>query len=114
MNGELGVAGTHIDNRKDAFLLLGNRPDFKIYLEREIDNSIDPNAIKVMGVATVNGEKTNKHIGYIPKDVAGLLKDEEEIDARPYSVYLPHRGRTFGLNVRVLVRSNRVKKRQNQ
>jgi hypothetical protein len=43
------VVGVSFDNRKDTFLLVGDYPDFKIFLEREPDNPVDPNAIKVMG-----------------------------------------------------------------
>jgi hypothetical protein len=44
------------ENRMDYFVLMFDQKDFKVSLERERDNPVDPNAIKVMGSATVESE----------------------------------------------------------
>ncbi|MCK4824657.1 hypothetical protein KA005_53390, partial [bacterium] len=104
-SAEEDVRGVTRDNRQDGFLIMGDQEDFKIFLERERDNPVDPNAIKVMGSATVDGEPMIRQLGYLSKETAKMLKDEEDIDARPYSVYLPYQDRSYGLRVRVLIRS---------
>jgi hypothetical protein len=99
------VVGVTKGNRRNDFLIMGDQPDFKIFAERERDNPVDPNAIKVMGSATVNGQNMVRNLGYLSKETAEKLKEEEEIDLRPYSVYLPYQDRHYGLRVRILVRS---------
>ncbi len=111
LNGEEEVMGTFKDNREETFLNIGDRSGFKIYLERERDNPVDPNAIKVMGSSIINEKIIGKHLGYIAKEKAAMLKDEVELDARPYSVYIPSRDKSLMLNIRVLVRSGRYKKK---
>jgi hypothetical protein len=105
------VAGVTINNRMDYFLIMGDQEDFKVFLERERDNPVDPNAIKVMGSATVEGEPLTGQLGYLSKETAELLKDEEELDARPRTVNLPSEDRYYGLSVTVLVRSKSHKKK---
>jgi len=111
LNGEEEVVGTFINARRDAFLIMGDASDFRVFLEREPDNPKDKNAIKVMGAATVDGRKMVEQLGYLSKETAALLKDEVEIDARPYSVYLPYKDKSFKLYIRILVRSERYKKK---
>ena len=91
------VVGVTYDNREANFLLMGDQPDFKIFLEREPDNPVDPNAIKVMGSATVDGEQMTGQLGYLSKETAQILQDEEEIDVRPESVYLPYEDRKYDI-----------------
>ena len=107
------VVGVSYDNRAQKFVILGDQEDFQIFLEREPENPQDPNAIKVMGRATINGENVVEQLGYLSKETALYLKDEKEIDARPYSVYLPYEGRLFGLRIRILVRKAAYKKKHN-
>ena len=114
LNGEEEVVGTFIDNRKDAFLIMGDCKDFQIYLDREKNNPKDQNAIKVMALATVDGNKISDQLGYLSKDTAIMLKDEDDIDARPYSVYLPYKDKSLKLFIRVLIRSSRYKKNKNK
>ncbi len=99
------VVGTSLEGREKAFLVLGDQPDFRILLKREPGNSRDKNAIMVIGSATVNGVRSIEQLGYLSRETAKRLKGEEDIDARPYSVFLPYEGRNLGLRVRVLVRS---------
>lgn len=103
------VVGVTYDNRAQKFLELGDQNNFNIFLERDPNNPRDKNAIKVMGSAIVGGKKRVEQLGFLSKDTAKALKDEKEIDARPYSVYLPYQGRKFGLRVRILVRSQQYK-----
>lgn len=70
------------------------------------------NAIKVMGKATVDGNNVIEQLGYLSKETAECLKDEQELEARPYSVYLPNEERSYGLRIRVLVRSQAYKKKK--
>jgi hypothetical protein len=105
------VAGVTQENREVNFLLMGDQPDFKIFLEREPGNPVDLNAIKVIGSATVDGEPMTEQLGYLPKETAQKLQDEEELDAKPKSVYLPQGDRNYGLKIMVLVRSKGYKKK---
>ena len=91
---------------------MGDQPDFKIFLKKEPNNPVDPNAVKVMGSATVDGEKMVAQLGYLPKEIAQELSNEKEIDARPHMVYLPYGDRRYGLRVNILVRSASYKKKK--
>ena len=110
---EVPVAGVTQGNRQSDFLIMGDQPDFKIFLERERDNPIDPNAIKVMGSATVENEKMIHQLGYIPKEISEQLANEKEFDATPHSVYIPYADKPnqYGLRINVLVRSASYKKK---
>ncbi|MFC1515499.1 HIRAN domain-containing protein [Thermodesulfobacteriota bacterium] len=110
-SAEETVVGVTRDTRQDDFLLMGDRTDFNIFLEREKDNPVDPNAIKVMGFTTVEEKSMVRQLGYLSKETAEALKNEKEIDARPYSVFLPYKDRSYDLKVRVLVRSESYKKK---
>lgn len=105
------VVGVTREDREVDFLIMGDQADFKIFLQRERDNPVDPNAIKVMASATVDEEPMIRQLGYLSKETAKMLKDEEELDARAYSVYLPYEDRLYGLRVRVLVRSQSYKRK---
>jgi hypothetical protein len=108
---EQPVVGVTHGDREDNFLKMGDQEDFKIFLERERQNKSDPNAIKVMGFATVNGQPMTKQLGYLSKETAKSLKDEVDLDARPRIVDLPYEDREYGLKIQVLVRSARYKKK---
>jgi hypothetical protein len=100
---EVTVMGINKDPQRGiAFLTMADRPDFRVFLMREPANPVDPNAIKVMASATVDGEQRIRQLGYIPKDLAELMKDEKELDARPHCAYLPTPGRDLNLKIRVL------------
>jgi hypothetical protein len=111
---EVPVSGVTQGNRQSDFLIMGDQPDFKIFLERERDNPVDLNAIKVMGSATVENEKIIHQLGYIPKEVSEQLANEKEIDATPHSVYIPYADKPnqYGLRINVLVRSASYKKKK--
>ena len=108
---EQPVVGVTHGDRKDYFLIMADQEDFKIFLERERQNKFDPNAIKVMGFATVNGQPMTKQLGYLSKETAKSLKNEVDLDARPRIVYLPYEDKKYGLKIQVLVRSARYKKK---
>jgi HIRAN domain len=108
------VVGVSYEDRARQFIILGDQPDFTIYLEREPTNTYDKNAIRVMGKATVDGNNIIEQLGYLSKETAAGLKDEKELDARPYSVYLPHEEQPFGLRIRVLVRSQAYYKKKRE
>jgi len=98
------VVGVTFDNRKDWFVLFGDYPGFKISLEREPENPVDPNAIKVIGSVTNDqGQLVEKQLGYISKDIAKVLKNYKMIDARPFSVLLPVGDGYFGLSITILL-----------
>ena len=99
------VAGVTFDDRESYFLLLGDRPDFRVYLEREPYNPHDPNAIKVMGMATVWGRLRAEQLGYLKKETAEALKDIQDIDAEPSTVYLPYQDHMYGLRITILIKS---------
>ena len=105
------VVGVTYENREVHFLMMGDQPDFKIFLERESENPVDPNAIMVMASATVNMELIMRQLGYLSRETAKMLENEQEIDARAYSVYLPYEDRPYGLRVSVLVRSQAYKRK---
>jgi hypothetical protein len=105
------VTGVAYDSRTIDFLKICDQPQFKIFLEKEPSNKHDPNAIKVMCSATIEDELVVKQIGYLSKHTSLQLKDEKELEARPYSAYLPVQGHRFGLRIRVLVRSQKYRKK---
>ena len=109
---EVRVVGVTHGNREADFLIMGDQPYFQIFLERERNNPVDPNAIKVMGSATVDSEKMIRQLGYIPSGISEQLAKEKEIDAKPHSAYLPHAGKRYGLRINVLVRSASYKKKK--
>ena len=110
-SNEEEVVGVSYEDRQQKFLTLGDLTDFRIYLAKEPDNPHDKYAIKVMASATLNGKYTVEQLGFLSKETARCLKDEKELDARPYSAYLPHNDCQFGLRIRVLVRSQAYKKK---
>jgi hypothetical protein len=110
-SAEEEVVGVTFEGRQEKFLLMGDAHDFQVFLARDPLNPKDKNAIKVMGSATVNGASVVEQLGFLAKETARSLKDEAEIDARPYSVYLPHGEHRFGLRVQVLTRSQAYRKR---
>ena len=107
----ISVAGITHENRINDFLLLGNKPDFSIRLEKEPGNRYDKNAVMVIGSATINGIYTERQLGYLPKDTAKSLKNETIFDARPDMVWFPNDDRSFGLKITVLVPSKRSMKK---
>lgn len=105
------VVGVSFGDCEKAFLILGDRPDFRISLRREPNNPVDKNAIMVVGSATIKGRKRAGQLGHLSKETAFELKDEKEIDARPHSVYIPYDDCLYGLKINVLVRSQAYLKR---
>lgn len=113
-SNEEDVVGVAHEDRERKFLIIADQKDFSTYLERDPKNRHDPNAVKVMGKATVNGSMMIEQLGFLSRETAYELKDEEELACRPSSVYLPYQGSSFGLKLRVLVRSQAYKKRKNK
>ena len=107
---EVYIAGLARDDRKEKLAGLVGKSDLKVMLEREPDNPVNPNAIKVIISATVDGNINNEHIGYVPKKIAASLKDEPELDARPRLLKGSKNGLIFNYNI--LVRSARYKKKK--
>lgn len=66
-------AGTTFENRQErlSFLKQFTPDDLSVTLEREPENSHDPDAIKI--VVHINSRKLKTMIGYIPKALAGEL-----------------------------------------
>jgi hypothetical protein len=96
------VKGTEFEDRWKNFVLLGDQPDFRLYLEREPRNKFDKNAIKVMCSASVNGNTVIKHLGYVSKETAANLKGIDPIEIGSASVSLPIEGRVFVLNILIV------------
>ncbi|MFH1550830.1 MAG: HIRAN domain-containing protein [Planctomycetota bacterium] len=111
-SAEEPVVGVTYENRQGNFVFMGDQPDFRIYLEREPTSPYDPNAIKVMGTATVAGNKMVGQLGYLSRETAKNLKDEPDLDARPRLVYMPTDGKRYSLRIRILIRPVRYKKKQ--
>ncbi|SDB61028.1 hypothetical protein SAMN05660653_03161 [Desulfonatronum thiosulfatophilum] len=103
------VVGVTHEERDVKFLRLFDQPDFKIYLEKDLTNKYDPYAVKVMGSAMIDGNLIVEQLGFLSKDISKDLKDENELDARPHSVYLPVQGNNYGLRINILTRSQRYK-----
>ncbi len=109
---EEDVVGVSYEGRADSFVILADQPEFKMYFEREPDNPHDPNAIKVMGSALVNGQTVQSQLGYLSTDTAKLYKDEPELKVGNASVKLPYDGKYFSLKVQILERSKVWKSKQ--
>jgi len=103
------VVGVSFEGRDIKFLRLCDQSGFKIYLEKDLANEYDSNAIKVMSSAMINGKVVVEQLGFLSRHTALQLKDEQDLDARPSLVYLPAYGNHFGLYIRVLVRSHRYR-----
>lgn len=108
------VVGVTFEDRQRKFIVMGDLPDFRIYLQKDPRNPHDNNAIKVMASATVSGVPTVEQLGFLSRETAESLKDEKKIDARPYSVFLPYQESRFGLKIRVLTRSQVYRKKTGQ
>lgn len=106
-NNAISVAGVTHANAERTFLKIGTYSDFTIYLKREPRNRYDKNAIKVMASATIGWRKHSFQLGYVPAEFAATIANERDLDARPYSVHLPTKGREFGIQIRVLVRARK-------
>jgi len=88
---DIPVKGLNRNDNVSSLRHVLESPDFKIELEREPDNPVDPNAIKVLAIGTtISGSKLRGKIGYLDKDIAAGLKGNFEIDARPQSILLPN------------------------
>jgi len=111
-SAEENVAGVTHEDRQKKFLELGDKVDFRVYLERETKNKFDKNAVKVMAYASGQDGKRIEQLGYLSKEIARELKDEPELDARPNTVLIPTGGSPFSLTLKVLVRSKAYKKKQ--
>jgi len=105
------VVGVTFEGREKNFLMIGDSPDLRIFLQRDFSNIHDSNAIIVMASGTVNGKYYENQIGHLAKETAELLKDELDLDARPFSVWLPYGDCSYGLSIQILVRSEAYKKR---
>jgi len=103
------VVGVSFEDRDIKFLRLYGQPEFKIYLEKDTLNEYDSNAVKVMASAMIDGKTVIEELGLLSKYTAQQLKDEQELDARPYSVHLPTQDHKYGLCISVLVRSKRYR-----
>jgi hypothetical protein len=96
------VMGMEYEDRWKNFLLIGDQPEFKLFLEREPDNKSDKNAIKVIGSAIVNGKTVVKHIGYVQKETAAKLKKIDSINVGSASVSIPVEGRPLVLKILIV------------
>jgi len=96
------VMGTEFEGRWKNLLLLGDQPDFQMYLERELDNALDRNAVKVMCSATVDGNALVKQIGYVQKNTAAALKGIEDIEIGSASVSFPTNSQPLILKILIV------------
>ena len=110
--GKVEVAGISRGTRALDFMKLAFLDDFKMYLEDEPDNPVDPNAKKVMASGTVDGELVSKHIGYLPKGISKKYAGVE-LKILTTDAFIP---KDYNLNVGVeiglFVRSARYLKKQ--
>jgi hypothetical protein len=108
--GKVKVVGLSHGSRSAHFMLLAREKNFKMYLERETENPVNPNALKVM--ASVEGDDglVSRHVGYLPDDVANKYAGID-LDIRPDSAFLPtSNDMNLGVKVALLVRSARYLK----
>lgn len=104
------VVGTQYENHYTNFILIGDHPDFRIYLERDPHNPHDKNAIKVMGFVPTRDSQSVRQLGFLSRKTARRLKNAGEIDARPYSITLPAKNLRYSLKIWVLVMSEAYRK----
>ena len=105
-SAEEQVVGVKHENREQAFLLMGDRPDFQVTLVRQPTNPRDKNTIKVVRAATVKGFKVEKQLEHLSRDTARVLKGGNELDAKPCRVILPYQdSEYFAFMICVLVKS---------
>lgn len=100
------VAGVTFENRHLNFFRICLQPGFRIYLQREEDNAVDPYALRVMG--TCDTLPYGYHIGYLEKEAARSLKNHHHLQAIPQSAWLPTRDCGFGLRITVLTPSGKL------
>ena len=86
--GKVKVVGLSRDSRSDYFIMLVREKNFKMYLEREPENPVNPNALKVMASAEIDGGLVSKHVGYLPDDIANKYAGID-LDIRPDSAFMP-------------------------
>lgn len=111
------VAGIYYNNGDSKILKLVEHPEFSVILEREPDNEHDKNAVKVLVSALVNERTKFEHIGYLAKDTAKQIRDEQEIAAIPYSITLSDSNsdyENFEFCIKLLVRSKAYLKLQSE
>lgn len=108
---DVKVVGITHDGREQIILSLANRPGFRIALTKDRNNEYDKNAVAVWAIAYIGEEKQVEHIGYLDRDTARRLKNDDELDARPHRINLPNGGIGLGLTIDILVRSVAYKKK---
>ena len=110
-DSKLKVAGISHGTRTLDFVNLAFLDDFKMYLEAEPDNPVDPNAKKIMASGTVDGKLVSKHVGYLPKGISKKYAGVE-IDIQPTSAFLPDDYKlNVGVEIGLFVRSARYLKK---
>ena len=60
-----------------------------------------------MGSALIDGQSVIKQIGYLQKDTAELLKNENDLKVGSASVSLPYEGKPLVLKISILTKSNK-------
>lgn len=95
---DVHVAGITVPKyQKDATAFtLGS--DRQLSLEREPDNEVDQNAIRVIGVwFDKNGQEHRGRLGYVPRDIAGWVAEALEPEVPVFgfiqTVTLPFKGK---------------------
>ena len=116
---DLPVAGTSFRNAEAHFLKHFQSPNFKLYLSKEPGNPHDKDAVQVRGTVDGIGGKSDFQVGYIPKDWSKEVNQLDKAFAAPYSVFLPHSDRSFGLRIVIFVpyskrKSTNDKKKDNK
>lgn len=109
-DSEVKIAGISRGARARDFLSIAQLENFKLFLESEPDNPVNKHARKVMASGMMNGEIIDRHIGYLPDEIATKYAGKE-IDIHPRSVFLPRdAGLNVGVKLTLLVRSARYLK----
>lgn len=72
-SAELTCVGLNFRWKKDGMKLFAREVPFPVILEREPDNEYDENAIKVMLTGTKFKTLKQRHLGYLPRNLAALL-----------------------------------------
>jgi len=73
----VSVAGITRPEREDSVKGFIEGSARKVRLEPEPDNAYDPNAIRVMGIWKEGGEEKEGMLGYIPKEIAADIEQDD-------------------------------------
>ena len=111
---DIKVAGISLRTEAAARFIAGTFQ--RLEIEREPDNPVDANALKIFGSwFDSDGKPNHEHLGYVPREIAESVQAEAE--GSPLAVALramfpPHDGKGPGLRMDIWTTRRRTKKAQ--